>query len=98
MADCVNRFCGRVANCILVVVDEFTKYGHSIPLHHPFTAAGVAKVFLDQVYKLHGMPLSIVSDRDRIFTSKLWQELFSLAQVQLRMSSAYHLQSDGQTE
>lgn len=50
------------------------------------------------VYKLHGLPTAIVSDCDRIFTSQLWQELFRLARVDLRMSSAYHPQSDGQTE
>jgi hypothetical protein len=50
------------------------------------------------VYKLYGMPLSIVTYRDRIFTNKFWQELFQLVGVQLRMSSSYHPQSDGQTE
>jgi hypothetical protein len=58
----------------------------------------VAKLFLDNVYRLHGMPLSIVSDRDRVFISKFWQTLFRLAGVQLRMSSAYHPQTDGQNE
>jgi hypothetical protein len=52
------------ANCILVVVDFFTKNRHFIPLLHPFTAASVAKLFLNQVYRLHGMPSAIVSDRD----------------------------------
>jgi transposase InsO family protein len=86
------------ANCILVVVDSFTKYAHFIPLHHPYTTASVAKLFLNNVYKYHGMPSSIVSDRDRVFNSKLWRELFSLAGVQLQMSSSYHPQYDGQTE
>jgi hypothetical protein len=86
------------ANCILVVVDSFTKYGHFLPLHHPFTALSVAKLFLHNIYKLHGMPLAIVSDRDRIFISQLWKELFALAGVSLQMSSSYHPQSDGQTE
>ncbi|CAO2191183.1 unnamed protein product [Urochloa humidicola] len=85
-------------NCILVVVDVFSKYAHFLPLHHPFTAASVAKVFHNEVYRLHGMPTSIISDRDRVFTSKLWRELFRLADVSLNMSSAYHPQSDGQTE
>jgi hypothetical protein len=67
-------------------------------LHHPFTALSVAKLFLHNIYKLHDMPLAIVSDRDRIFTSQLRKELFSLAGVKLQMSSSYHLQSDGQTE
>jgi hypothetical protein len=56
----------------------------------------LAKLFLDTVYK-HGLPLSIVSDRES-FHSKFWQELFSLAKLQLRMGSAYHPHSDGQTE
>lgn len=47
---------------------------------------------------LHGLPSAIISDRDRVFTSQLWSQLFKMAQVQLRMSSAYHPQSDGQTE
>jgi len=86
------------ANCILVVVDKFSKFAHFIPMKHPFTALTVAKVYMDNVYKLHGMPSSLISDRDRIFTSTLWRELFNLAGVQLRMSSAYHPQTDGQTE
>jgi hypothetical protein len=86
------------ANCILVVVDKFTKYAHFVALKHPYTTASVAKIFIDQIYRLQSMPSSIISVRDRIFTSNLWQELFRLAKVQLRMSSAYHPQSDGQTE
>ena len=86
------------SDTILVVVDKYSKFAHFIPLRHPFTALSVAKAFLDHVYKLHGLPSSLVSDRDRVFTSNLWKELFALAGVQLRMSSAYHPQMDGQTE
>lgn len=85
-------------NCILVVVDTFSKYAHFIALLHPFTALKVAQVFLSSVYKLHGLLEAIVSDRDRIFTTTLWQELFCLFGTQLRMSTTYHPQSDGQTE
>lgn len=87
-----------IANCILVVVDKFSKFAHFIPLLHPFTAAIVAKAFLDTVYKLHGLPNAIITDRDKVFTSNFWQSLFALAGVELKMSSAYHPQTDGQTE
>jgi hypothetical protein len=63
-------------NSISVVVDRYTKYSHFIPLKHPFTAQVVAKAILDNVVKLHGCQKSIVSERDRIFTSVFWKELF----------------------
>lgn len=85
-------------NAILVVIDKFTKYAHFIPVHHPFTALQIAKVFLDQVYKLHGLPKALISDRDRVFTSTVWHELFKLTDTKLLMSSGYHPQTDGQTE
>lgn len=62
------------------------------------SAFSVAQSYLDNVFKLHGCPNSIVSDRDKIFTSEFWREFFSLQGVALKMSSAYHPQSDGQTE
>ena len=70
-------------NCILVVVDKFTKYAHVIPLSHPYTALQVAIVFLNNVLKLHGLSKVIISDRDKIFTSNLWRELFKLIGTQL---------------
>jgi hypothetical protein len=85
-------------NCILVVVDKLSKYAHFMILKHPFTALTVAKTFLSEVYRLHGLPTAIISDRDPIFTSRLWQELFRLTGTQLCLSSSYHPQSDGQTE
>lgn len=57
------------ANCIMVIVDKFSKFAHFVPLHHPYTASRVAQAFLDNVYCLHGMPTHIVSDRDPVFTS-----------------------------
>jgi hypothetical protein len=86
------------ANCILVLIDNFSKYGHFIALKHPFTAAGIARIFLDQIYRLHGMSTAIISDRDKIFISHLWQELFRLDNVKLLMSSSNHPQTDGQTK
>lgn len=85
-------------NCILVVVDKFSKYSHVIALAHPFTALHVAKVFMDNIYKLHGLPTALISDRDKIFTSDLWKELFHLTNTELQMSTAYHPQTDDQTK
>jgi transposase InsO family protein len=83
---------------IMVVVDRFFKYAHFCALQHPFTASTVAQILMDQVFKLHGMPNSIVSDRDPTFTSNFWQELFKLQGTQLHLSSAYYPQADGQME
>jgi transposase InsO family protein len=85
-------------NCILVVIDLFTKYAHFVPLTHPFTAVSVAQAFFHHIYKLHGLSSALMSDRDKIFTSKFWQALLKQASVRLHMSSSYHPQSDGQTE
>ena len=83
---------------ILVIVDRFTKCAHFIPIRHPFTAPTIARAVFDNVVKLHGMPKTIVSDRDKIFTSTVWTELFRLLGTRLLFSSAYHPQTDGQTE
>jgi transposase InsO family protein len=85
-------------NCVLVVVDKFTRYAYFITLLHPYTASTMDSVFLNRVYKFHGMPASIIYDTDHVFTSKFWQSLFKLLGTHLRMSSSYHPQTDGQME
>ncbi|XP_042952257.1 uncharacterized protein LOC122289342 [Carya illinoinensis] len=85
-------------NSIFVVVDRLTKFAHFIALAQPYTARDVADAFVRNVVKLHGLPSSIVSDRDCIFMSHFWRELFRLQGTTMRTSSAYHSETDGQTE
>jgi hypothetical protein len=68
---------------IMVVVDHLSKDAHFCALAHPFTPSLVSQVFMDHIFKLHGMPTSIVSDQDPTFTNKFWQELFKLQGTQL---------------
>ncbi|XP_074378146.1 uncharacterized protein LOC141719665 [Apium graveolens] len=83
---------------IFVVVDRLSKFAHFMPLKHPFDVVQVAQVYLDNVFKLHGWPKSIVSDIDSIFLSKIWQALFTIYGTIFRMSIIYHPATDGQTE
>ncbi|WVZ58542.1 LOW QUALITY PROTEIN: hypothetical protein U9M48_008808 [Paspalum notatum var. saurae] len=83
---------------ILTVVDRFSKYGHFIALGHPYSASSVARAFFDIIVRLHGLPCSIISDRDPVFTSNFWIELLNLTGIKLKMSSAFHPQTDGQSE
>lgn len=82
----------------MVVVDRLRKAVHLVSLTHPYTSALVAEKFISSIVKLHGLPRSILSDHDPAFLSNFWKEFWKLSGTKLRMSSAYHPQSDGQTE
>ncbi|KAL8123831.1 hypothetical protein AgCh_011723 [Apium graveolens] len=80
---------------IWVVVDRFSRYAHFLALQHPISAKSLAHTFFDHIYRLHGLPESIVSDRDSLFLSEFWRDLFKICGTKLCMSTAYHPQSDG---
>ena len=83
---------------IFVVVDRLTKYAHFVAYESPANAEYVAKLFFANVFKYHGLPREIISDRDSCFTGKFWSTLFALMGTNLKFSSSYHPQTDGQTE
>ena len=84
---------------VWVIVNRDTMMAHFVPVKDgQKTAEGCAKLFLENIWKLHGLPSSIILDRDPVFTSKFWAKLTGRLNVRLRRSTALHPQTDGQTE
>jgi len=80
-----------------IIIDRFTKMAHFIPLREK-TAVDLAVAFAKEVWMHHGLPIDIVSDRDSHFTLDLWKGFLKLSGIRSRMSTAFHPQTDGQTE
>jgi len=89
---------GQGFDAILVVVDRLTKMMHAIPTHSDAPMSVTARLFTDHIFRLHGLPKTIVTDRDAKFTSLFWRSLFTLLGTKLHYSTAHHPQTDGQTE
>jgi len=85
-------------DAIMVVVDSTGKHGHLIPTHTTATALGSAQLYLQHVWKLHGLPLSVLSDHGPQFVSQFMRELYHLLGIKVAASTAYHPQTNGQTE
>lgn len=85
-------------DAIWVVVDRLTKSAHFIPIDISYPVSRLAEIYIGVVLKLHGIPTSIVSDRDPRFTSRFWKSLQEALGSKLSLSSAYHPQTDGQSE
>ena len=83
---------------IVVFVDRLSKMAHLAALPDPIDAESTAKLFIDRMFRQHGLPVEIVSDRDSRFTGKFWKSIFKVLGTRLDMSTADHTQTDGQTE
>src|SRR5262245_13068445 len=102
----MSRSCDFVTNLresngydsILVFVDRLTKMSHFILCHKTTTAPQFAELFIKNIVRLHGLPDSIVSDRDSLFTSLFWKTLIENLGINRNISTAFHPQIDGQTE
>ena len=81
-----------------MVVDRFSKYCHLLATAHPYSTVSITRLFFNNIFKLHGLPETMMSNRDVTFTSAFWKELFRLSGTKLCFSSVYHPQSDGQME
>lgn len=85
-------------DAIWVVIDRFTKSTHFIPIREDLSADKLAKIYVDEIVSQHGVPLNIISDCDARFSSHFWKTMQSAMGTQLNLSTAYHPQTDGQSE
>jgi hypothetical protein len=83
---------------ICVIVDRFLKVAHFIPVKTTYKGAKIAKLYIARIVCLHGVPKKTISDRGTQFTSRFWEKLHEAMDTKLNFSSAYHPQTDGQTE
>ncbi|KAJ4978703.1 hypothetical protein NE237_009483 [Protea cynaroides] len=88
----------RVVDAVWVIVDRLTKTARFIPIRPQYTLERLAKLYVDNIVRLHGVPESIVSDRDPRFTSKFWKRLQKAMGTTLKFNTAFHPQTDGQSE
>ncbi|KAD4180320.1 hypothetical protein E3N88_28911 [Mikania micrantha] len=88
----------RNHDSIWFIVDRLTKSAHFLPIREDYSMDRLAKLYVNEIVSRHGVPISIISDRDSRFMSRFWQTLQNALGTQINMSTAYHPQTDGQTE
>ena len=85
-------------NAILVVIDRLTKMSHFIPCRKDMNTKQFKMLLVNNIYRLYELPADITTDRDTLFTSELWKETTKQLQIERKISTAFHPQTDGQTE
>ena len=85
-------------DCIFVVMDRITKFAHLFYFNTTFTSTKVSELFFKEFFRLHGLPKSIVSDRDNIFFSAFWKELFKMVGKYLTPNTSYNPKNGGKKE
>ena len=85
-------------DAIMVVVEKLSNYSHFFPVKSTCKAIDIANIFMKEIFKLHGMPKEIISDKDTKFTSNFWKSLMVGFETKLLFNTAYHPQNDGQIE
>ncbi|KAJ0549461.1 putative nucleotidyltransferase, Ribonuclease H [Helianthus annuus] len=85
-------------DAIWVVVDRLTKSVHFLPIRETYNSEKMAGIYMNEIISRHGVPVSIVSDWDTRFTSRYWRKFYEELGTQLHISTAYHPQTDGQSE
>nr|GEW93750.1 putative reverse transcriptase domain-containing protein [Tanacetum cinerariifolium] len=85
-------------DAIWVIVDRLTKSAHFLPIREDYKTEKLARIYINEIVARHGVPVSIISDRDGRFASHLWQALQEVLGTKLHMSTAYHPETDGQSE
>lgn len=88
----------QVKDCIYVVLDRLTKFAHFFAIPSKYSTSQVEELFFKEVFRLHGLSKTIVSDKDSRFTGGFWQGLFRLFGTKLKYNTSYHTHTDGQTE
>ena len=89
---------GRRHDSVWVVVDRLTKSAHFLPVRTDYSLEKVAELYIKEIVRLHGISVSIISNRDPRFTSRIWGKLQEALGTQLNFSTTFHPQTDGQSE